>query len=158
MTIDLDAIDRKIIRELVRDARMSQVFLSERVGLSPTACARRLQQLEESGVIRGYAAEINAAALGYRMLVIVNITLDRQSENALASFEKAIGKCPDVISCYLMSGSDDYLVQVQARDMEDYERIHNKHLSRLPGVVRLHSSFAMRSVIARGVSPAVLTG
>jgi DNA-binding Lrp family transcriptional regulator len=158
MIIDFDGIDRKIIRELVRDARISQVVLSERVGLSPTACARRLQHLEKAGVIRGYAADVNAAALGYRMLVIVNITLDRQSENALAAFEKAIEKCPDVISCYLMSGSDDYLVQVQARDMEDYERIHNQHLSRLPGVVRLHSSFAMRSVIARGVSPAALNG
>ena len=158
MTTDLDAIDRKIVRELVRDARISQVLLSERVGLSPTACARRLQQLEKAGVIRGYAAEVDAAALGYHMHVIVNITLDRQNENALAAFEKAIGKCPDVVSCYLMSGSDDYLVQVQARDMEDYERIHNQHLSRLPGVVRLHSSFAMRSVIERGVSPAVLNG
>lgn len=158
MTTDLDAIDRKIVRELVRDARISQVLLSERVGLSPTACARRLQQLEKAGVIRGYAAEVDAAALGYRMHVIVNITLDRQNENALAAFEKAIGKCPDVVSCYLMSGSDDYLVQVQARDMEDYELIHNQHLSRLPGVVRLHSSFAMRSVIERGVSPAVLNG
>lgn len=158
MTIELDAIDRKIIRELVRDARLSHVVLSERVGLSATACARRLQHLEKAGVIRGYAAEIDAAALGYRMHVIVSITLDRQNENALAAFEKAIGKCPDVVSCHLMSGSDDYLVQVQARDMTDFERIHNRHLSRLPGVVRLHSSFAMRSVIARGVSPAVLNG
>jgi Lrp/AsnC family leucine-responsive transcriptional regulator len=158
MNAALDAIDRKIIRELVRDARISHVVLSERVGLSPTACARRLQNLEETGVIRGYSANIDAAALGYRMNVIVNITLDRQNENALAAFEKAIGKCPDVVSCYLMSGSDDYRVQVQARDMEDYERIHNKHLSRLPGVVRLHSSFAMRNVFDRGISPAALGG
>ena len=158
MTVEPDELDRKIMRELVKDARISHVLLSERVGLSPTACARRLQNLEQSGVIRGYSAEIDATGLGFMMTVLVHITLDRQSEDALGQFEKEIKKCPDVVSCYLMSGSDDYLVQVQARDMEDYERIHNQHLSRLPGVVRLHSSFAMRSVIARGVSPAVLNG
>lgn len=92
------------------------------------------------------------------MHVIVNITLDRQSETTLAAFEKAISRCPDVVSCYLMSGSDDYLVQVQARDMEDYERIHSQHLSRLPGVARLQSSFAMRNVIKRGISTAALAG
>jgi Lrp/AsnC family leucine-responsive transcriptional regulator len=158
MPANFDAIDRKIMRELVRDARVSQAVLSERIGLSPTACGRRLQRLEEAGVIRGYSAEIDAGSLGYRMHVIVNITLDRQSENALAAFEKAISKCPDVVSCYLMSGSDDYLVQVQARDMEDYERIHSQHLSRLPGVARLQSSFAMRNVIKRGISAAALAG
>lgn len=158
MSADFDAIDRKIMRELVRDARVSQVVLSERIGLSPTACGRRLQQLEKAGVIRGYSAEIDAGSLGYRMHVIVNITLDRQSENTLAAFEQAISRCPDVVSCYLMSGSDDYLVQVQARDMEDYERIHSQHLSRLPGVARLQSSFAMRNVIKRGISTAALAG
>ncbi|HUN99507.1 MAG TPA: Lrp/AsnC family transcriptional regulator [Bradyrhizobium sp.] len=158
MPSGLDVIDRKIMRELVRDARISQVVLAERVGLSPTACGRRLQQLEKAGVIRGYSADIDAGSLGYRMHVIVNITLDRQSENALGAFEKAISRCPDVVSCYLMSGSDDYLVQVQARDMEDYERIHSQHLSRLPGVARLQSSFAMRNVIKRGISAAALAG
>ncbi|CAM5514378.1 Leucine-responsive regulatory protein OS=Afipia felis OX=1035 GN=lrp_1 PE=4 SV=1 [Afipia felis] len=151
-------MDLKIMRELVKDARISHVLLSDRVGLSPTACARRLQQLEQSGVIRGYSADIDAARLGVMMTVLVHITLDRQSEDALARFEKAIGKCPDVVSCYLMSGSDDYLVQVQARDMADYERIHKQHLSRMPGVSRLHSSFAMRAVVRRNVSPAVLGG
>src|ERR1700758_3975211 len=136
MTTEPDAIDRKIMRELVQDARISQVILSERVGLSPTACARRLQQLEKSGIIRGYSAEIDAAGLGYLLNVLVNITLDRQNEDALAAFEKEISRCPDVVSCYLMSGNNDYLVQVQARDMEDYERIHKQHLSRMPGVAR----------------------
>jgi DNA-binding Lrp family transcriptional regulator len=158
MTIETDELDRKIMRELVKDARISHVLLSERVGLSPTACARRLAQLEQSGVIRGYSADIDAARLGVMMTVLVHITLDRQSEDALARFEKAIEKCPDVVSCHLMSGSDDYLVQVQARDMADYERIHKQHLSRMPGVARLHSSFAMRAVVRRNVSPAVLNG
>lgn len=157
MSAQIDKINRKILRELVRDARISQVTLAKRIGLSPTACARRVQQLEKAGIIRGYSAEIDAAALGYRMQIVVNITLDRQNQNALLAFEKAIGNCPDVVSCYLMSGSDDYLVEVQARDMEDYERIHNQHLSRLPGVIRLHSSFAMRVVTKRSISPGALS-
>lgn len=157
MTTD-DPTDRKIMRELVKDARISHVVLSERIGLSPTACARRLQLLEKSGVIRGYSADIDATGLGFLMTVLVHITLDRQNEDALAAFEEEIQKCPDVVFCYLMSGNDDYLVQVQARDMEDYERIHKQHLSRMPGVARLHSSFAMRSVVKRNISPAALTG
>lgn len=158
MTTTPDAIDRRILRELVQDARLSQVALADRVGLSPTACARRVQQLEKAGIIRGYSAEIDAKALGYMMNVLINITLERQSEDALAAFEKEIRKCPDVVSCHLLSGNNDYLVQVQARDMEDYERIHKQHLSRMPGVARLHSTFAMRSVVKRSISPAALSG
>ncbi|QND74241.1 Lrp/AsnC family transcriptional regulator [Tardiphaga robiniae] len=158
MASDLDSTDRKILREVVRDARISQMALAEKVGLSPTACTRRLAALEKKGVIKGYAAEIDASELGYMMTVHVHITLDKQSEDALSAFEREIAKCPDVVSCYLMSGNDDYLVHVQARDMEDYERIHKQHLSRMPGVARLHSSFAMRSVVKRGVSVSALTG
>jgi DNA-binding Lrp family transcriptional regulator len=158
MTIEPTEMDRKIMRELVKDARISHVLLSEKVGLSPTAGARRLQQLDQSGVIRGYSANIDAAGLGFMMTVLVHITLDRQSEDALARFEKEVTKCHEVVACHLMSGSDDYLVQVQARDMADYERIHKQHLSRMPGVARLHSSFAMRAVVQRSVSPAVLNG
>ena len=158
MASDLDSTDRKILREVVRDARISQMALAEKVGLSPTACTRRLTALEKKGVIKGYAAEIDASELGYMMTVHVHITLDKQSEDALSAFEREIAKCVDVVSCYLMSGNDDYLVHVQARDMEDYERIHKQHLSRMPGVARLHSSFAMRSVVKRGVSLSALTG
>lgn len=157
VTIEIDAIDRKIMRELVLDARISQVILSERVGLSPTACARRLQRLEKASIIRAYSADIDATGLGFLMTVLVHITLDRQNEDALTAFENEIKKCPDVVSCHLMSGNDDYLVQVQARDMEDFERIHKQHLSRMPGVARLHSSFAMRSVVKRSISPAALS-
>ena len=82
----------------------SSVILSERFGLSPTACARRLQQLEKAGVIRGYSADIDATGLGFLMTVLVHITLDRQNEDALAAFEKEIARCADVVSCYLMSG------------------------------------------------------
>ena len=158
MTIDIDSIDRKILRELTQNARISQAVLSEQVGLSPTACARRILRMEQAGIIKGYSVDIDPTRLGFLMTVIVRITLERQSEDALAAFEKEIGQCPDVSSCYLMSGSDDYIVHVQARDIEDYERIHKQQLSRLPGVARLHSSFALRRVVKRNISPAALSG
>src|SRR3954468_2614374 len=158
MPPDIDPFDRKILREIVKDARISQLALADKVGLSPTACTRRLNALEKKVIVRGYTADIDAAELGYMMTVHVHITLDRQSEDALAAFEREIAKCPDVVSCYLMSGNDDYLVHVQARDMQDYERIHKQHLSRMPAVSRLHSSFAMRSVVKRGVSVSALMG
>lgn len=158
MTTQIDSFDRKILRELAQDARINQVPLSERTGLSPSSCARRVQRMEKAGIIKGYSADIDPTQLGFPMTVIVQFTLDRQSEDALAAFEQEIAKCPDVTSCYLMSGNNDYLVHVLARDMEDYERIHKRHLSRLPGVARLHSSFAMRRVVKRNISPAALSG
>lgn len=154
--MDLDALDKKMLRELVRDARTSHVTLSERVGLSPTACGRRLQQLEKNGIIRRYTAEIDAALLGYTTTVVVQITLERQSEDAFAAFEAAVVRCPEIVVCFLMSGSADYLLQIQARDMEDYERLHKQQLSRLPGVARISSSFAMRTVVKRDIAPAAL--
>lgn len=153
-----DSTDMKILRTLAREARSSLVEISNRVGLSTTACARRIEQLEKAGIIRGYLADIDAAVLGFRLNVLVSIALDRQSEDVLANFEKAINKCPDVVSCHLMSGTNDYLVHLQARDMENYERIHKQYLSRLPGVARVQSSFAMRSTIKRNISLSVLGG
>ena len=122
-----------ILAELASDARASQIELAEKVGLSPTACARRIRQLEEIGMIRGYRADIEPAALGLVTTVVVTITLEKQSEDYLAAFEAAIARCPDVVSCHLMSGSDDYHLQVMARDIADFERIHKQHLSRMPG-------------------------
>jgi DNA-binding Lrp family transcriptional regulator len=151
----LDSLDKRILRELANDGRMSQTDLSERVGLSATACARRLARLEEGGIIRGYSTNIDAEALGFVVSVFVQVTLERQSEEALAAFEKAIARCPEVSSCHLMSGTNDYLVQVQARNLADYERIHKQHLSRMPGVAKLQSGFAMRTVVKRTFAPAL---
>jgi DNA-binding Lrp family transcriptional regulator len=158
MNEKLDSFDRKILRELANEARVSQTDLSERVGLSPTTCARRLARLEETGTIRGYSVDINAEALGFVIVVFVHITLDRQSEESLTTFERAIVRCPEVISCHLLSGTNDYLVQVQARDLPDYERVHKQHLSRMPGIANLRSSFAMRTIVRRAFAPAVLNG
>ena len=147
----LDALDRAILAALLEDARLSQVELAERIPLSPTAIARRIRALEDAGVIEGYRAQINSRALDLGMTVIVQISLKSQSEDVLDAFEKAVAKAPSVVSCYLMSGDDDYLLTVMARDLPDFERIHKEQLSRLPGVARMKSSFALRDVARKGL-------
>lgn len=154
--IVLDHVDIRLLRELMADARISQVDLADKVGLSATACARRIRQLEDAGVLRGYSADLDPIALGLVTTVVVRITLEKQSEDFLRAFEAAIVKCPDVVSCHLMGGNDDYLVQVVARGIEDFERIHKQHLSRMPGVARLHSSFALREVVRRMIPETAL--
>jgi DNA-binding Lrp family transcriptional regulator len=144
--IDLDALDRAILGALLVDGRLSQVELAERIPLSPTAIARRIRALEEKGIIQGYQARINRQALGLGMTVIVHIGLTSQNEDLLEAFETAVAAAPSVVSCRLMSGEDDYLLTVLARDLADYERIHKEQLARLPGVARLKSSFALRDV------------
>ena len=149
MRIMLDRIDYRIILALQEDGRLSNVQLAERIGLSPSACLRRVQILEENGIITGYAALIDAAAFGRTSHIIVAITLDRQSEDYLSAFEDAVAECPDVMECYLMAGDADYVLRLVAKDAADYERIHKEHLSRLPGVARIQSSFALRQVVRR---------
>ena len=145
----IDALDRAILAALITDGRRSQVELADHVPLSPTAIARRIRALEEAGVIEGYQARISRKALGLTMTVIVQISLKSQNEELLAAFEKAAGAAPSVVSCHLMSGEDDYIITVLARDLADYERIHKEELSRLPGVARLRSSFALREIASR---------
>ena len=147
--LSLDALDKAILSALVEDGRRSQVELAERVPLSPTAIARRIRALEAAGIIEGYQVKISRKALGLTMTVVVQIGLKSQNEELLAAFEKAVAAAPSVVSCHLMSGEDDYILTVLARDLADYERIHKEELSRLPGVVRLHSSFALREVASR---------
>ena len=124
-------------------------ILANRVGLSPSACSRRLAQLEQSGVIEGYQAVISNKALGQGITALVHITLQGQSEDHLAKFERAVMTCPYIVACFLMSGESDYLIRVNARDMEHYEQIYKNWLSTLPGVSRIQSSFAMRMVVNR---------
>jgi DNA-binding Lrp family transcriptional regulator len=145
----LDTLDRAILNALLEDGRLSQVELAERIPLSATAIARRIRALEERGVIEGYQARVNRQALGLGLTVIVHIGLTSQNEDLLKSFEEAVATAPSVVSCHLMSGEDDYLVTVMARDLADFERIHKEQLSRLPGVARLKSSFVLRDVTDR---------
>ncbi len=146
----LDDTDRSIIRLLRADGRMSNAALAEAIGMSPSACLRRLRLLEHRGVIRGYTALIDAPSARDLVVVIVQITLERQTDEHLKRFEEAVRRCPEVRECYLMTGLADYLLRVEARDAADYERIHKDALSRMPGVARIQSSFAIRSVIRGG--------
>lgn len=153
--MDIDKIDATILSELTENARVSQVDLAARVGLSSTAVARRQRALEEKGLIRGYQAVLDLGRFGLATTVVVRITLESQSDEALSAFEAGVLDCPSVVRCFLMSGSDDYVVIVLARDIEDFERIHRTELSRLPRVARLESSFALREVVNRAVPPSV---
>jgi Lrp/AsnC family leucine-responsive transcriptional regulator len=153
--MEIDKIDTTILAELSSNARVSMVDLATRVGLSSTAIARRQKSLEESGFIQGYQAVLDLGRFGLRTTVLVRIALESQSEQALKAFEAGVLNCPSVIRCFLMSGSDDYVAIVLARDIEDFERIHRTELSRLPRVARIQSSFAMRDVVNRAVPPVV---
>src|ERR1700716_3725616 len=150
--MNLDHIDTTILSELTVNARASQVELAGRVGLSSTAIARRQKVLEEEGFIRGYQAVLDLSRFGLSTTVLVRVTLESQNEDALKSFEAAVIGCPSVVRCFLMSGSDDYIVIVLARDIEDFERIHPADLSRLPRVSRIQSSVALREVVNRAVT------
>lgn len=152
----IDRLDRAILTELTRNGRITHAELSARVGLSPTACARRQRALEEAGIIAGYQAVLGLDRLGFDTTVIVRITLDSQAEDALDTFEKALIASPSVLRCFLMSGSDDYIIAVSARSIADFERIHRTELACLPHVGRVQSSFALRTVIDRRAPPAAL--
>ena len=149
----MDAFDRKILTGLAAEGRLAAVDLAQRIGLSPSACTRRLQNLEAEGVIRGYRAMLDAAAIGLGITVFVEITLERQNDDTLRAFETALAECPNVLSCYLMSGSSDYLIRIAARDLSDFERLHANVLGHLPGVARIESKFALREAVDRPLAP-----
>jgi len=144
--VRLDRIDRAILAELQRNGRLSNRELAERVHLSESACLRRVRALEEAGVIDRYAALVNQAKVGLPGNVFVSITLNRQEQADLAAFEAAVQGVPEVMECYLMTGQQDYLLRVVVSDPADFERLHSQHLTRLPGVARVQSSFALRLV------------
>lgn len=144
----IDAIDRNIIRLLRLNARMSNAKLATEVGLSPSACLRRINLLEKGGVIRGYTALIDSVSGESAIAVIINITLERQTEDHLNRFEAAVRKHPEIQECFLMTGGSDYLLKVEVAGAGEFERIHKEILSTLPGVLRIHSSFSIRNVLA----------
>ena len=142
----MDRIDRLILRELQRDGRLSNVDLAQRIHLSESATLRRVRGLEEAGLINRYVALLNAQKVGFATNVFVNITLHRQDQKDLQAFEEAVRRVPEVMECYLMTGEFDYLLRVVVADMADFERLHKEALTRLPGVARVNSSVAIRTV------------
>ena len=145
--MQLDATDSQIIRFLQQDGRMSNADLAAQIHRSESACHRRVRQLEAAGVIERYTAVISRTAIGKPANIFVEITLANMGEDTLNAFEEAVSTCDDVVTCFFMTGDADYLLHIAAADTEDYERIYRTHLSRLPGIARIRSSFALRVVI-----------
>lgn len=143
---DLDPTDRRILTVLQKEGRLTNADLAERVHLSASACHRRVQRLEASGVIRDYVALLDARKMDLPTTVFVEITLSGQSDELLDAFEKAVARIPNVLECHLMAGSADYILKCVAGDTEDFARIHRQYLVRLPGVAQMQSSFALRTV------------
>ncbi|MCP5181477.1 MAG: Lrp/AsnC family transcriptional regulator [Pseudomonadales bacterium] len=148
-----DRIDRVILHELQLDARLSNAALAERVSLSESATLRRVRRLEESGFLRGVVGLVDQSMAGYPDNVFVSITLTSQTQADLAAFEARVAELPEVMACYLMSGAADYLLRVVVADARDYERIHSQYLTRLPGVARVQSNFALRAVVDKTELP-----
>jgi DNA-binding Lrp family transcriptional regulator len=141
----IDRIDRVILKALQRDGRLSNVQLADQAGLSESACLRRVRALEDRGIIDRYVTLVNPAAIGKPGNVFVQVTLDGQQKEKLDRFEAAVQYVPEVMECHLISGDFDYLLRVIVRDNADYMRVHSK-LTSLPGVLRVQSHFALRTV------------
>lgn len=146
---DLDKTDLKILRELSVDGRLSWRELADRVGLSLTPTLRRIHKLEEQGIIRGYAAQLDERKLVGGLNIFVSVTLENQSEAVIQRFEKEIVVCPEVMSCFTMTGDADFILRVVVHDLDSYQNFLTKTLTRLPGVQHIRSSFALKTVLNR---------
>ncbi|MEO0683447.1 MAG: Lrp/AsnC family transcriptional regulator [Pseudomonadota bacterium] len=142
---EMDGIDRKILRELTRDGRVSNAALSERVGLSASACLRRVQALEAAGVVRGYRAVLDPDAMGQGFLAYITVGLALHSKASQEAFERAVAAAPEVRECHNVTGTVEYLLRIEARDLRDYKRVHTEVLGALPQVRTLTSYIVMGS-------------
>ena len=149
----LDRFDKAILDQLQRDGRISNVQLAAQVNLSESACLRRVRVLEQSGLIERYVALLDQKEAGLTGTIFVHIVLGREEQSDLAAFESAVQNIPEVMECYLMTGEFDYLLRVVVSDMADFERIHHSELTRLPGVARVNSSVAIRTVTKKTALP-----
>ncbi|AZV77673.1 Lrp/AsnC family transcriptional regulator [Parasedimentitalea marina] len=149
----MDPIDRKIVAELQLNARQKMADLSEKVGLSPTPCARRVSILEDAGVITGYSARVNQTKLGLPITIFVTVELERQASDAIAAFERSVQAFDEVMECYLMTGSRDILLRVVSRDLTSFDEFLEHHLLRVPGIRSTQSSFTLRTMIQRNTLP-----
>ncbi len=146
-----DEFDLKILRELQADARISNTELSERVGLSPSPCLRRVRRLEESGAIRGYTALVDPKLFGWTMVAIATIRLGRQNEDEIVMFEDAVRSWDEVLECHLVTGSRDYVLKVAASDLVAYEAFIKQKIARLKCVASIETSFVMNTIKERRV-------
>ena len=153
MPYTLDNTDRRILRVIQEEARVSNSELAERVGLSPSPCWRRVRTLEENGVIERYVTLVNAKAVGLPINGFATVTLEKQAESALELFEKAVKKRPEVMECNLMTGEFDYLLRVVVPDLAAYERFLMDHLTRIKGIASIKSSFSLKQVSYKTALP-----
>lgn len=151
--IELDAIDRRILAALQEDGRITIQALAEKVGLTTSPCLRRVRLLEAAGVIRGYVAVVDQAAVDLPVSVFISIKLERQREEELDRFAATVSRWPEVMECYLMTGQRDYLMRVVCADLPAYERFLKEKLTRLDGVASIESSFALEQVKHTHVLP-----
>lgn len=152
--MELDRFDRRILEVLQHEGRISNQDLAARVGLSPSPCLRRLKALEESGLITGYRAVLDARKLGLSLIALLSISMDRHTPERFASFEMAIDLIPEVIECLLITGQQsDYQLKVVVRDMDDYQRLLLEKITRIEGVSGVHTSFVLRRVLNRDALP-----
>jgi DNA-binding Lrp family transcriptional regulator len=144
--VKLDSIDRAILAELQREGRLSNLELAQRVHLSPSACLRRVKALDDNGVIAQYVALVNPRAVGKHGVSFTIINLESMNTPQLEAFEQAVRDQPEVLDCFYVAGSNDYLIRFTYRDSEDLERIHSEVLMRLPGIARSNSLLVLRTV------------
>lgn len=142
----MDRLDFKILTELQADARMSIVELSRRVGLTKTPCAERVRRLEKTGVIRGYHADLDPAAVEASHIVMVQVLLAGTTEHELRRFNESVQRIPEIESCHMIAGDFDYLLKVRTRDIHEYRRVMGEHISGLPGVKQTHTYVVMEVV------------
>jgi Lrp/AsnC family leucine-responsive transcriptional regulator len=149
----MDATDRRIIRELQKDGRLSNQELAERVNLSPSPCLRRLRNLETEGVISGYTALVDQKAYGLPITVFIRVRLERHAEETVKGFEDRVSRLDEVLDCYLLAGSDDYLLRIIVASLEAYETFVRRRLHAIPGIASIDTSFAYGRVKQTRVYP-----
>ncbi len=140
----MDPIDRKILRALAQRGRLTNAELAEEVGLSPSPCWTRVKRLEQSGVIRGYAALLDRAALGLPDTVFIEVMMERHDEESLRRFEASVNAIPEVLECHLITGEYDYMIKAAVSGTQGYETLLRERLYRLPGIRHTRTSFALK--------------
>lgn len=152
--LELDRIDKKILQLMQGNARITNLELADKVGLSPTPCLRRVKRLEESGVIDGHVTLLNPEKLGLKLTAFIGISMDRHTPDRFESFERAISQMPEVLECSIVTGQDaDFLLKVIVRDMQHYEEFLLGYLTKLEGVTGVHTSFVLRKLVNKTAMP-----
>ena len=152
--MELDRYDLEILRQLQSDGRLSNQELADRIGLSPSPCLRRVRALEEAGIIASYRALLDAKALGLSLMALIHISMDQHTPERFEGFEAAVQKIPEIMECLLITGqAADYQLKVVVRDMDAFQELLLNHITRIPGVTGVHSSFVLRRVVDKTALP-----